>query len=247
MTFSVEVKSRKETAEDTRRQNFIPAVLYGPGSKPVSVAVNGLVFNKLYNEAGESNLIDLSVDGGKETVKVLIKDAQRDPVRDNFIHVDFMKIDMNKEMHATLPIKFIGESSAVKELGGTLIKALEELHVKCLPKDLVSEISLDISVLTAFGVALHVSDLKLPTGIISTDNPTTVIVKVAAPLTEEQLKAMEESGPKGVEDVEVEKKKKEAEEGAVLEGEPSSVKAVADKEGKKDEKGAAKPAAKSAK
>lgn len=232
MTFSVEVKTRKETAEDTRRENSIPAVLYGPGTKPMSVAVNGIVFNKLYNEAGESNLIDLSIDGDKNPVKVLIKDVQRDPVRNNFVHVDFMKIDMNKEMNATLPIKFVGESSAVKELGGTLIKALEELHIRCLPKDLASELSLDISVLTSFGVSLHVSDLKLPAGIVATDNPTTVVVKVAAPLTEEQLKAMEESGPKGVEDVEVAKKKKETEEGAAAEGE----------EGKKDEKAAAKPA-----
>lgn len=233
MTFSIEVKSRKETAESTRSQGLIPAVLYGPGTKPVSVSVNSSVFNKLYSEAGESNLVDLAVEGGKESVKVLIKDVQRDPVRNNFIHVDFMKIDMNKEMHATLPIRFVGESAAVKELGGTLIKALEELHVKCLPKDLVSEISLDISVLNTFSDILHISDLKLPTGIVATDNATTVVAKVAAPLTEEQLKAMEEAGPKGVEDVEVEKKKKEVEEGVAEEG----------AEGKKEEKApAAKPA-----
>lgn len=233
MTFSIEVKSRKETAENTRRQSLIPAVLYGPGTKPVAVAVSGSVFNKLYSEAGESNLVDLNIDGGKETVKVLIKDVQRDPVRDNFIHVDFMKIDMNKEMNATLPIKFVGESSAVKELGGTLIKALEVLHIKCLPKDLVSELSFDISVLNTFDNIIHVSNLNLPTGIVCTDNPTTVVVKVAAPLTEEQFKALEEAGPKGIEDVELEKKKKEAEEGAVEEG----------AEPKKDEKApAAKPA-----
>ena len=235
MTFSIEVKTRKETAEDTRGQGLIPAVLYGPGVKPVSVAVYSSVFNKLYNEAGESNLIDLSMDGGAEKTKVLIKDVQRDPVRDNFIHVDFMKIDMNKEMHATLPVRFVGESGAVKELGGTLIKALEEVHIKCLPKDLVSELSFDISILNTFDDIIHVSDLKLPVGITVTDNPTTVVVKVAPPLTEEQLKAMEEAGPKGVEDVEVEKKKKEAEEGA--EGEVKEGEAE-----KKDEKAAAKPA-----
>lgn len=236
MTFSIEVKTRKETAEGVRGKGLIPAVLYGPGTKPVSVSVNGLVFNKLYNEAGESNLIDLGVDGSKEKTKVLIKDVQRDPVRDNFIHVDFMKIDMNKEMNVTLPIRFIGESLAVKELGGTLIKALEEVHVVCLPKDLVSEVSLNISILNTFTDIIHVSDLKLPAGIKATDNPTTVVVKVAAPLTEEQLKAMEEAGPKSVEDVEVEKKKKETEEGEVEEGKEGE-------EAKKDEKAAAKPAA----
>ena len=239
MTFSIEVKTRKETAENTRVQGLIPAILYGAGAKSVSVSVNGLVFNKLYNEAGESNLIDLSVDGGSEKTKVLIKDAQRDPVRDNFIHVDFMKINMNKEMHATLPVRFVGESPAVKELGGTLIKALEEVHIKCLPKDLVSELSFDLSVLNTFSDIIHVRDLKLPAGIVVTENPTTVVVKVAAPLTEEQLKAMEEAGPKGVEDVEVEKKKKEALEGEEVEAEkgaepkkPSSAKAPAGKEEK---------------
>ena len=221
MNFNIEVKARTETAEKTRGMGLIPAVLYGQESKPVSVSVEKIALEKLYKEAGEASLIDLSVNGGKPT-KVLIKDIQVDPVKSNIIHIDFMMINMNKEMHATLPVRFIGESQAVKGLGGTLIQALEEINIKCLPKDLISHIDLDISGLNTFEDVIRVSDLKLPAGITILDKMDTLVAKVMAPLTEDQLKAMEEAGPKSIEDVKVEtgKKDKEAgegEEGAVVE------------------------------
>lgn len=227
MSFSIEVKKRVGTVEAIREQGFIPAVVYGPEAKPESVSVSKAVFDKLYEDAGESNLIDLNVEGAKEPFKVLIQDVQVDPVKSNFIHVDFLRINMNKVMSATIPIEFVGESEAVKALGGTLIENLQELNIECLPNDLVDHIEVDISVLKTFDDIVHVSDLKLPKGITSADNLNTVVVKVAPPLTEEQLKAMEESGPKGVEDVESAKPKKEKEEGAVDE-----------KADKKDEKAA---------
>lgn len=217
MNFNIEVKTRTEIAEKTRGMGMIPAVLYGPESKPASVSVEKIAFGKLYKEAGEASLIDLSVNGGKPT-KVLIKDIQIDPVKGNIIHVDFMMINMNKEMHATLPVNFIGESQAVKGLGGTLIQALEEINVKCLPKDLISHINLDISGLNTFADVIRVSDLKLPVGITILDKMDTLVAKVMAPLTEEQLKAMEEAGPKSVEDVKVDIGKKEKEVGESEEG-----------------------------
>lgn len=209
MTFSIEVKTRTEAADETREQGSIPAVLYGPEIKSTSVAVDSLVFDKLYQEAGESNLIDLTVEGGKGASKVLVQDVQRDPVKGNIVHIDFMKINMDKEMFATLPIDFAGESLAVKELGGTLIKSLRELNVKCLPKDLVGQVDLDLSVLKTFDDIVHIGDLKLPEGITTTDNEDTVVAKVVPPLTEEQLKAMEETVTEDVADVEVDGEKKE--------------------------------------
>jgi large subunit ribosomal protein L25 len=209
MTFSIEVKKRTGDPQNTRDLGLIPAVLYGKGEEPVSVAIDSSVFLKLYQEAGESNLIDLNIEGGKEKSKVLIQEIQRDPVKGNIIHIDLMKIDMNKEMHATLPIEFVGEAPAVKELGGTLIKGLQELNIKCLPSNLVGSISLDISILKTFDDTVRVGDINFPEGIVSTNSPETVVAKVAAPLSEEQLKAMEETVAKDVSEVEVEGVKKE--------------------------------------
>jgi len=147
---------------------------------------------------------------------------------------------MNKEMHATLPINFVGESLAVKELGGTLIKSLQELDIKCLPKDLVSHIDMDLSVLKTFDDIVHIKELVVPAGITIMENPETVVAKVAAPLTEEQLKAMEESGvAKAVADIEVAGAKKEGEDGEVVAEEgvvkEDSKKEAGKKEGNKKE------------
>ncbi|HLD31690.1 MAG TPA: 50S ribosomal protein L25 [Patescibacteria group bacterium] len=211
MTFNL-ITGRREkgTAEEVRTMGKIPGVLYGSGIETVSLAVDRLAFERLYGQAGESNLIDLVWEGEKgEPVKVLIQDLQYDPIKKNIIHFDLRQIKMDEEMTANIPLRFVGEPPAVKELGGTFETGLDEVEVKCLPRDLVGEISVDISKLATFADMIYVKDLPVPAGITIMANPDTLIAKVAAPLTEEQLKAMEESTPTSVEDVEVEKKGKE--------------------------------------
>lgn len=231
MIFSFSATKRaKGEAEALRADRRLPGVLYGPGMEPVVLAVDYNGFLKLYNEAGESSLVDLSIDGG-EPIKVLIQDLQQDPVKGAITHVDFRQINMNKEMHATIELNFMGEAPAVKELSGTLVKTQDTLDIKCLPKDLVSHVDIDLTVLKTFTDVIHVRDLVLPPGITAEEDANQLIVKVAAPLTEEQLKAMEEEGKKGVEAVEVAEKEKK-EEGA--EGEAG--KEEKKDEGKKEEK-----------
>jgi len=232
MAFSFTVKKREEgkvsDVSEMRKKGLIPGVLYGGEAKPVSLTIDYVSFAKLYNEAGESSLIDFKV-GDSAPVKVLIHELQYDPIKGKITHVDFRQINMNKEMHATVELVFIGESPAVKGLGGTLIKNLDSVEIKCLPKDLVSEIQVDLSVLNTFEDVIHVKDLKVPTGISISDDLEQVIAKVAAPLTEEELKAMEEATAPAIDQIEVEKKgKEEVAEGA--EGEKKV------EEGKKEEK-----------
>ena len=218
MSYAIEVKTRIGRSAEARAEGFIPGVLYGQKIKPVSISVGGMILEKLYKQAGESNLIDLKLDG-KDANKVLIKDIQIDPVKGNIIHVDLMQINMDKEMHATLPINFVGEAAAVKELGGTLITALQELNIKCLPKDLVGQIDFDLSRLATFADVVHVGDLVLPPGIVATDGADVVVAKVNEPLTEEQLKAMEEGEAKDIADIEVSGEKEKAEAAVVAEAE----------------------------
>jgi len=232
MTFSIAVKTRTEKSEKIREQGLIPAVLYGSGSEAKSVSVDGLVFEKLYKEAGESNLIDLTLDDNKESSKILVQDVQVDPVRGNIIHADFMLINMNKEMFATLPVNYVGESAAIKELGGTLITGLRELNIKCLPKDLVGGIDFDLSILKTFEDVVHVGELVLPGGITATDNPDTVVAKVVPPLTEDQLKAMEETSTGTIADVEVEGGKKDGAEAGAAEDDKKEEKKGEGKEDK---------------
>ncbi len=214
MNFSLTATKRDSGSPQALRESgSIPAVLYGPEIDPVSISFDYNTFDKLYSEAGESTMIDVVVDGA-EPVKSLIQDIQYDPVKDTITHVDLRQIKMGEEMSAVIALEFEGEPAAVKELGGTLSRSVREVNVRCLPKDLVSNIVVDLTVLKTFDDAISIGDLVLPEGIKVTDEPTTLVAKVAAPLTEEQLKAMEETQEASVADVEVDGEKKEGDDAA---------------------------------
>lgn len=213
MVFSFTATKREDKDLNAlRNSGKIPAVVYGAGMEPISLTVEAVGFVKLYNQAGESSLIDLTIDGGAP-IKVLIHDLQHDAIKNQITHVDFRQIDMNKEMTATIELHFVGEPMAVKSLGGTLNKNQDKLAVKCLPKDLVSAVEVDLSVLDTFEKAIHVKDVVLPAGIQAVEDPNQLIAKVSAPLSEEELKAMEEVAAPAIDQIEVEKKGKEEKEG----------------------------------
>ncbi len=216
MSFSITLNTRgKESADTVRATGKIPAVIYGAGGDPVSVSAPLVAFQKLFDTAGTATLIDVSIDAGAP-VKALIQDVQYDAVRGVAIHADFRRIDMNKPMEAEVELRFVGESPAVKGLGGTFVAGLESIRITCLPKDLVSHIDVDISKIATFDDTIRVADLALGAGITIDQGTDTVVAKVLPPLTEEQIKAMEESQVGDLSKIEVEKKKgkEEAAEGA---------------------------------
>lgn len=199
-----------------RSRTVLPAVVYGMGGAATSITLSYEEFAKLYKEAGEASLIDLLLDN-KEDGKVLVQDIQYDPVTDIMSHVDLRRIDMNKALTATVELRFIGESPVIKEQGGTLMHNLGEVEVTCLPKDLISHIDVDISVLKTFDDTIKVKDLPVPSTVTIT-NPQAedLVAKVIPAMTEEEIKAMEAAVPADLSKIEDAKKK---EEGEAAEGE----------------------------
>ena len=193
-----------------RKQNLIPAVLYGKEIAPQNLVVEYLPFQKVYSESGESTLIDLKVQE-KEPMKVLIHDVQIDPVTKKIIHVDFWKVRMTEKIEAEIVLKFVGEAEAVKGLGGVLVKNLDSLKVKCLPQDLVHEIEVDISPLKTFDDMIHIKDLKIPPEIEVLENPEEIVAVVTPPRSEEELKEIETKPEEKIEEIQVEEKGKEEE------------------------------------
>jgi large subunit ribosomal protein L25 len=189
MTEIIKLEAQKrEKTEDVKgliKSGFIPAVVYGPHLKANKlVKVNANDLRKILAVAGESTLIDLVVDGKVEG-KVLIKEDQRDPVKDNIIHVDLYEVDMTKEIHTEIPLHFIGESKAVKELGGVLIRSINEIEVRCLPSALVNHLDVDISGLNTYDDVIKIHDIKLPEGIKLAHDTDDVVATIAAPKAEE--------------------------------------------------------------
>jgi len=191
-----------------RAKGYLPAVLYGSNITGLSLKVKKGEFEKVYEKAGESTLVDLQVDE-KPPVKVLIYDVQKEPIHDRINHIDFFQVDMKKKVTTEIPLEFIGESKAIRELGAALIKHADNIEVECLPEDLVSEIKVDISPLSNFDDSLKVKDLVLPKGVTALADGENIIVSVVEPKAEEEPVAAVKP-----EDVEVIGKGKEEKEGA---------------------------------
>lgn len=198
---------------DIRTSRKIPAVIYGPEVKPVSITIEYNPFEKIFHEAGTSTLVTLTVEETPHIV--VVKDVALDPLTNRFMHVDFFEVSMKKEMEVPVAIRFVGESPAVKNEGGTLIKVKDTLTIRCLPKDLISALEVSLDALHTFDDVIAVGDIALPPGVEFVEEAEEIIAKVAAPLTEEQLKALEAENVADVTKVEVVGKKEgEAAEGA---------------------------------
>lgn len=156
--------------------DFVPAVIYGKNVENKSLKVKKAELEKAFRSAGESNLINLEI--GSEISKVLVKDTQNDVLKGFFTHVDFYQVNMKDKVHAEIPLHFIGESKAVKELGGALMKDIDALEIECLPGDLVDHIDIDISILNSFEDAIRVNDIVLPAGMKLVNHTNEVVAAI---------------------------------------------------------------------
>ncbi|MBI2121492.1 MAG: 50S ribosomal protein L25 [Candidatus Sungbacteria bacterium] len=174
-----------------RKDGFLPGVVYGEGvaSRPVSVPYKD--FDKVYREAGESTIIELDVDG--KQYNVLIQDIARDPMRGDMLHADFYAVRMDKVIRTKVRVAFVGESPAVKNDGGVLVKVMQEIEVEALPKDLTREIRVDVSKLVVLESRITVKDIVLPQGVKALAAPDDVLVLVEKPRAEEELAALKQA------------------------------------------------------
>ena len=188
-----------------RAGGLVPAELYGHNVENVHLSVPVKDMMTAYKTAGESEIINLVVDG--ETTPVLIHDVQFHPISQEFQSVDFYQVDMKEELELMVPFEFVGEAPAVKNHGGILTKAMEELKVKCLPANIPHAIKIDLSILTDLNQSIYVRDIpKSDKYNILTDS-NNAIVSISEPMKEEEIAPAVEAK---VEDVKVEGEEKVA-------------------------------------
>jgi large subunit ribosomal protein L25 len=187
----LKLQAEKRVKNEKLATDFIPAVLYGKGIESQSLKLKKVDFEKIFTVAGESNLIDL--DFGVGAVKVLVKDSQRDVLKYTFTHVDFYQVNMKEKINTEIPLHFVGESKAVKELGGMLMREVHEIEVECLPGDLVDHIDVNISGLNTYDDVITIADLVIPKGFkLVHNNPEDVVAMVVEPKVEvEEVKPVE--------------------------------------------------------
>jgi large subunit ribosomal protein L25 len=205
-----------------RKKGLVPAVLYGHKVKPQPLFVNLSEFNSVFSQSGTSTLVDLKIEDGKAQ-KILIKEPQYHPLELKPLHVDFYQVKMKEKIQTEIPLKFVGESPAVKEMEGTLITPRDSIEIECLPADLIHEVIVDISKLKTFDDVIKVSDLNIPSTIEVLTDQDEVIASVTPPRSEEELAELEAPVEEKVEEVEeVEEAEKKEEEGEEKVGEETS-------------------------
>lgn len=212
----VELKAKPRTelgkkVRALRRAGFLPAVVYGDGVSSQPIAVLYKDFEKVFKEAGESTLIKLEVDG--KPYNVLIHDISRDPLSGYPLHADFYAVRLDKEIRASVPIEFIGESPAVKNEGGILVKVVQEVEVEALPQNLPHGLTADLSVLQTINSRFLVKDISLPQGVKVHADPEEVVALIEPPRSEEEMAAeLAEKPAEAVAEVVTEQEAKRAEE-----------------------------------
>lgn len=224
MDIKLKAEKRKLTGrkvKQLRAKGIVPANIFGKKIKSLSVQASETDLNKIYQEAGETSLIEIDLAGDKTKGAkrvVLISDVQTDPVTDKLIHVDFREVDLKQKVNAQVPVELTGESPAEKQGLGTVVQYISEVEVKALPADLLESFELDQSVLVKVDDALMIKDLKFDKNKISIElDDEEMVAKVdelrkeeePAPTAEgeEELAEGEEAKGEGETDGSVEKEK----------------------------------------
>ena len=176
-----------------RRAGKAPGIVYGGTVAPTPIELDhNALFHALRGEAFHSSILTMMLDGG--STKVLLRDVQMHPFRNEILHVDFQRVDENKKIHMKVPLHFVnGEQSPAVKLSAAIISHVTtDLDIACLPKDLPGFIEIDLSALEV-GHALHVSSVQLPPGVTVVTRGKTDPVVAAAIVPRAQVETEEET------------------------------------------------------
>ena len=192
-----------------RREGNIPVHMYGNNEPSKNLSIEKKIIDSLLTTTGQNVAISLEVNGESGENVCLIRDVQRHPVTEEILHVDFLKVDLNKKIQVNIPIAITGTAAAVWQLGGTLLQSLQSISVQILPMNIPEKFELDISSLETFEESLFVKDVQINDDIDVNDDVERLVARVMPPRVEEEIVSTEEEAI-------------EAADVPVVEGEPES-------------------------
>lgn len=182
------LNARKRTVtgrgiKELRRQGTLPAILYGAGIESTPIELDGHEASLILANVGASTLVTLKL--GKDSHQVLVREMQRDFIRHDILHVDFLKVAMDVAIRTMVPVELVGTAPAAKELGGLLVGGLDEIEVEALPSNLPDKVEVDVSVLVDIDDVITVSDVVFGEGIEVLTSPDEVIASTVYQAEEE--------------------------------------------------------------
>ena len=180
MSVNLVGKLRKQTgkkaSKETRKNGMLPAVLYGQKDS-LSIVVNPKELIKILKQKGRNALISLQLEeDSSPDRKVLLKDYQSHPLKTDWVHADFLEVDMKQPLKVRVSLNLVGIALGVKK-GGILNHVIQELDLECLPENIPSSIDVNVEELDLEG-AIHVSDLQIPQQVVVLNPPTATVATV---------------------------------------------------------------------
>lgn len=169
VTFELKAEPRSDLGKGAsrrlRRAGKVPAIIYGGGQEPQPLVLSHVdVLNQLKNEGVYSHILTLKFGGRTESV--LLRDLQRHPFKPSILHMDFLRVSADRELRVNVPLRFLNEETAIgiKQQGGIISRALIDIEIICLPKNLPEFIEVDLAELS-IGDGIHLSQIALPDGV----------------------------------------------------------------------------------
>jgi large subunit ribosomal protein L25 len=193
-------RTQEVKAKELRRQDKVPAVLYGRDYASRALQFDYLAALRVVQQAGTSQLVMLDVEGDDQEHMVLIRQIQRDPVTEAIIHLDLYRLVAGVAVTTEVPVVQRGIAPVIERLGGIVNQLLDTLEIECLPNNIPQHLELDVSGLVDFNSFLTVADIEVPEGVEILVSPDTELIRVLMPRSEEEL---EEAATISVKDVEV--------------------------------------------
>jgi large subunit ribosomal protein L25 len=217
--------ARKELSVDTRevtgkkvaqlrRSGVLPGNVYGRGLQSIAIQIDKELMEKTLKASAANEVIDLRINGERDTRPVIIQKVQRHPLNSATLHAEFYQVSLTTKMHADVPLVLVGDSDAVSTYNGVLVTALETVRVEALPLDVPPTIEVDVTPLTELEQAIFVRDLNVPSNVSVLTDPDVMVVKVASPrVAEEEEEVAPEEGVEAAEGEEAAEAPEAAEEG----------------------------------
>ena len=197
-----------------RRDGQLPAVIYGRHvDQPVSISLDAHVAEQVFAKLTSSTLVTIEVAGGEEFTAI-VREKQRNYIKGNLTHVDFLALDLTEKIRTKVRLTFVGVAPAVKDYSAVLVHRMDALEVECLPTDQPERITVDISSIREIGNNIHVREIPLPENVLVLDDEDDVVI-VATLVKEEAADAAVVPGAEAAApDLSVERGKKDDEAAA---------------------------------
>jgi large subunit ribosomal protein L25 len=171
-----------------RREGKLPAVIYGRRTEPISISLDAHSASLTLARLTSSSLVTVDVDGTE--YPALVREKQRDYIKNRLLHVDFLAVSLDEQIRASVRLNFTGLSLAVKDFNAVLVHNIEELEVECLPTDLPVQIEVDISALARPGDGIRVKDLPATDNVRILTDPETMVAVATFAKVEEEVEAV---------------------------------------------------------